>query len=546
MKTRLLIILSAMTVIVLLFLASVYSGEGNKPSGNKMSEKLVIAHTEIFGKLERPQVVFDHGLHAAAFKKEGCEKCHPLTPEGNYIFDFPFSAATKTAKEIEDLYHEKCIGCHKKVIKEKNKALPVRCGDCHVRSIEASTIKYPVSEFDFAYHDKHVRTLKEKKGKDDCGACHHTYDPLEEDESLRLIYEQGTEESCYYCHDLEKKRGPELSAITQAAAKKGFSIRKVSHQQCINCHLSYIKAGDKAGPVECMKCHTGKYGTISELLNVPRPEREQPKKPFISIEDGKMKGVSFDHAFHEKNTKTCRSCHHETLQACKKCHGMVGSPEGKWINLANAYHDTSSGSGCAGCHKKSKADIKCAGCHHHLPDMDIRAKGPKKETCTVCHSGKKEGLITGKRISLASLDHGKVPEEVTIKILEKQYEASKFPHMKIIRKLAEVSNDSKMAASFHRTMQTICRGCHHQSTAEAEAKDNKPPYCRNCHSIVFDTKNLNRPRLLAAYHRQCLTCHEKMDIKGRGCADCHKEKVLQPKDLLTDTYNMRTISQRGA
>jgi hypothetical protein len=177
--------------------------------------------------------------------------------------------------------------------------------------------------------------------------------------------------------------------------------------------------------------------------------------------------------------------------------------------------------------------------------MDIQAKGPKKETCTVCHSGRKEGLITAKRISVASLDPRKVPEEVTIKILEKQYEPSKFPHIKIIRKLAEVSNDSKLAASFHRTMQTICRGCHHQSTVEAEAKDNKPPYCRNCHSIVFDTKNPNRPRLLAAYHRQCLACHEKMDIKGKGCADCHKEKVLQPKDLLTDTDNIQTILQRG-
>ncbi len=545
MKKRLLIILSTMTIIVLLFLASVYSGEGNKPSNNKMSEKLVIGHTEIFGTLERSQVVFDHGLHAAAFKKDGCEKCHTLTPEGNYIFDFPFSAANRTAKEIEDLYHEKCINCHKKVIREKNKALPVRCGDCHVKRFEALIIKYPVFEFNFAYHDKHVKTLKEKKGKDDCGACHHTFDPSEEDESLRLVYEQGAEESCYYCHDLEKKRGPELSAITQAAAKKGLSMKKVSHMQCVNCHLSYIKAGDKAGPVDCMKCHTGKYKTLRELAEIPRPEREQPKRPFISIEDAKMKGVSFDHAFHEKNTKTCRSCHHETLQACKKCHGLIGSPEGKWINLTNAYHDISSDGSCAGCHKKSKAGKKCAGCHHNLPDMDIQSKGPKKETCTVCHSGRKEGLITGKRISLATLDPKKVPEEVTIKFLEKQYEPSKFPHIKIIRKLAEVSNDSKLAASFHRTMQTICRGCHHQSTVEAEAKDNKPPYCRNCHSIVFDTKNPNRPRLLAAYHRQCLTCHEKMDIKEKGCADCHKEKVLQPKDLLTDTDDMRTISKRG-
>jgi DnaJ-class molecular chaperone len=133
---------------------------------------------------------------------------------------------------------------------------------------------------------------------------------------------------------------------------------------------------------------------------------------------------------------------------------------------------------------------------------------------------------------------------VTIKVIENQYEPATFPHLKIIERLVGISNESKMATSFHRNMQTICRGCHHQSMAEAEAKDTKPPYCRNCHSITFDTKNMNRPRLLAVYHRQCLTCHEKMDIKGRGCPDCHKEKVLQPKDLLSDAGDLKALSQK--
>lgn len=511
------------------------SSSGGKIKTEDKHKRLIIAHTEIFGKLERPQVVFDHGRHADAFKKEGCNTCHPLTPDGNHIFDFPFKAANKTAKEIEDLYHEKCISCHKKIIKEKKKSLPVRCGDCHVKKFESFTIKYPVFEFDFALHDKHVKKLKEKTGKDDCGLCHHTYDIQEENEALRLVYEKGTEESCYYCHELGKKRGPELSAITEVAAKKGLSIRKASHQQCLNCHLGYQKKGDKeAGPTDCMKCHTGKYKTVAELEKVPRPNRDQPEKPFINIENAKMKGVLFDHRFHETNTRTCRACHHETLNACKECHALIGIPEGRWVNIANAYHDVFSEKSCTGCHGIRKSEKDCVGCHHLIPIMDIQAKGPKKEICFICHTGKKERLPSPS-ISIAGLDPEKVKKEVVVKILEKEYEPAKFPHLDIIRRLVKISNKSKMATYFHGNIQTICNGCHHQSSVEAETEKDTPPFCRNCHSISFDPQNLNRPRLLAAYHRRCLGCHEKMNLKASGCNDCHKEKAVRPTDMLSKT-----------
>jgi hypothetical protein len=36
---------------------------------------------------------------------------------------------------------------------------------------------------------------------------------------------------------------------------------------------------------------------------------------------------------------------------------------------------------------------------------------------------------------------------------------------------------------------------------------------------------MNKPRLIAAYHRQCIGCHEKMGItKTEECKDCHEEK----------------------
>jgi hypothetical protein len=353
-----------------------------------------------------------------------------------------------------------------------------------------------------------------------------------------LVYEEGTEESCYYCHELGKKRGPELTAINRVAAKKKLDLQRASHLQCLNCHLKYEKElarkadrkkEEKAGPVECAKCHTGKYKTIAELKDVPRPDRDQPDKAFINIQKARLKGVPFDHKSHEKSQRTCRDCHHETLNACKQCHTLAGSLDGKWVNIANAYHDADSGHSCSGCHDDKKAAKECAGCHALLPDMDIQTKGPKKETCNTCHTGKKEPL-SGIKLSVAGLNTEKVKKEVTINVLEREYEPAKFPHMKIIEQFVKTSNDSKLGSHFHRNLQTLCEGCHHQSRAEAEVEKDSPPYCRNCHGIRPDSQNRNRPKLIAAYHGQCMGCHDSMKLeKARKCEECHKKKPAGKK-----------------
>ncbi len=89
-----------------------------------------------------------------------------------------------------------------------------------MKRFESLTIKYPVVEFDFAYHDKHVKKLKEEKARMNAVFVITPMTSWREDESLRLVYEKGTEESCYYCHDLRKKRGPELAAITAGGGQK--------------------------------------------------------------------------------------------------------------------------------------------------------------------------------------------------------------------------------------------------------------------------------------------------------------------------------------
>jgi len=513
-----------------------------------LEDKISIAHIDIFGTLERPQVIFDHKKHVEALVKDGkkdwetCESCHPWDVDKTQMsFIFPQKATKKDKDSYMHAYHDECMNCHKEMNSQKKKSGPVICGDCHVEKLAAVQYAYPAAEFSFEHHDNHDKKLKEKNIQDNCVYCHHIYND-------ELVYEKGKEWSCHYCHDMGKKAGPVLAVERRIIGKKGLSLDKVSHTRCLNCHLYYKKQDEgkkkakdeKEIPVACVQCHTGKYKTVAELEKVPRPDSGQSDKAFIESEASKMKGVPFDHKAHQTQSKTCRGCHHETLNACKECHTLTGKLDGGNVTIAAAYHEISSEQSCTGCHAVRQADKKCSGCHHAIMPVDVQTKGPKRAVCAICHSGKRD-LLPSTKLSVAGLDTEKVKKEVEVKILEKEYQPSKFPHLKIIEGLVKISNDDKLAAYFHRDLQTLCEGCHHQSRAEAEAKKDEPPYCRNCHSIAFDPQHLSRPRLLAAYHRQCIQCHEKMELeKGRECKDCHKEKEVRPiTDILSKPAEAR-------
>ena len=507
----------------------------------QLKDKISIAHADIFGSLERPQVIFDHKKHIEALVKDGkkdwetCDSCHPWNEDKTHMsFIFPQKVAKKDKDSYMHAYHDECMDCHKEMSSEKKKSGPVVCGECHVEKLAALQYIYPAAEFSYEHHDNHDKKLKEKNIQDNCAYCHHIYNE-------ELVYEKGKEWSCYYCHEIGRKTGPVLAEETRIIGKKGLGLDRVSHTRCLNCHLYYKKQDEgkkkakdeKEIPIECAQCHTGKYKTIAELEKVPRPDSGQAEKAFIDVDKAKMKGVPFDHKSHQTQSKTCRGCHHETLNACKECHTLIGNPDGGNINIAGAYHEISSEQSCSGCHTVKKAEKNCNGCHHAIMPVDAQTKGPKKAICAICHSGKRE-LLPATKLSIAGLDTEKVKKEVEVKILEKEYEPSKFPHIKIIEKMVKISNDDKLGSYFHRDLQTLCEGCHHQSRAEAEAKKDEPPYCRNCHSIAFDPQRINRPRLLAAYHRQCIQCHQKMELeKPKECKECHKEKELRPEFVLS-------------
>jgi hypothetical protein len=552
MKKGLIVFVVGLCYLILIVygIGSIYSNETptevkkpvQKIPVQKLDDKISISHTDIFGLLERPQVIFDHKKHVDELIKDGkkewdtCDSCHPWNEDKTQMsFIFPKKVAKKDKDSFMNAYHDECMNCHKERSSQKKKGGPVTCGDCHPEKLSTVQYKYPIMEFTYEHHDNHDKKLKEKNIQDNCSYCHHIYNE-------ELVYEKGKEWSCYYCHEMGRKTGPVLAVETRIIGKKGLSLEKVSHTRCLNCHLYFkkqeqgkIRAKDeKEAPLECVKCHTGKYKTVAELEKVPRPDSGQSEKAFLEVEKSKMKGVPFDHKAHQTQSKTCRGCHHETLNACKECHASIGNPNGGNVNLAGAYHEISSEHSCSGCHAVKQSEKNCNGCHHAILPIDAQTKGPKKAVCAICHSGKRE-LLPATKLSVKGLDTEKVKKEVEVKILEKEYEPSKFPHVKIIEKMIKISNDDKLGSYFHRDLQTLCEGCHHQSRAEAEAKKDEPPYCRNCHSVAFDPQRLNRPRLLAAYHRQCIQCHIKMELeKPKECKECHKEKEVRPTtDILS-------------
>lgn len=518
-----------LSFIVILVIFVIVSGKTlyskNTTTKKEPENIVVVAHKEVFKKLEYGKVLFKHQNHVQAISKilnrpeeKICGECHIEDKYGEYSFEFPTNIDRTDPEKLKNAYHRDCIRCHQRLSAEGKKTGPeiLSCRDCHKKEYETVDVKTPLFDFDFSIHYKHV--TKQQK---DCSVCHHIYDIEEKDKELALVYEKGSEQSCYYCHDFNTKRGPELTRIVNIAKQKKLNMEKACHQLCLNCHIKNKTQGKEAGPIVCSKCHTGRYKTTEELKDTPRPEMEQPKTAFINIDEAKMKGVSFNHSLHEKNNSHCRDCHHETLKACNQCHDIKGKEDGGFVNIVSAYHSLNSKRSCQGCHMDKINKQQCVGCHYFIPP--VRAELGSKQVCEKCHTGKKKQEEKNNRISLENL---KIKQELIINHLEKEFEPVKMPHGKMVKKLAELSNQSKLAIYFHGNVDTLCMGCHHKSKQEAKAKKENPPICISCHATEFSEKDRTRPRLEASYHGMCIKCHENMKLdKPKRCTDCHERKV---------------------
>ena len=488
----------------------------------KRADIISIDSMRAFGKLERPPVTFLHQKHTQALeeKNKDCAACH-LTENDRLVPKY-MRLKNTAQQEVMDIYHANCIACHKEMAGASQKSGPVVCGECHKERPDLVSIWQPIG-MDRSLHYRHSKAQNEK-----CESCHHQYNEL----TKELFHAKGKEGTCRYCHEAVK-------------VENRISMRQASHLGCIGCHRKTLAKFDDAGPVTCGGCHDPAQQKLIETLKVvPRMKRNQPDTVFVrttksGIQNSKpitrMKLVPFNHKAHENYNDTCRVCHHANLNACVQCHTLQGTKEGNHVTLESSMHRLNVNMSCLGCHDLNQRDAKCAGCHASIAKVR-RQQDPN--ACQACHLADvaqvMESLQDTDGSQLAAMflyprrpvtdtfADADIPENVEIKTLMNEYGPVKLPHRKIVQTLSKNLKNNKLVQYFHRDQNTLCQGCHHHSPV---AK--KPPGCTSCHGRPFDERDPSKPGLMAAYHRQCMQCHEEMGIEkpvATNCIACHQKK----------------------
>ena len=478
--------------------------QGKNKKRNTRTDIISINTLKSFGPLERNEVFFLHDAHTDALKKinKNCEACHQIkesTGKGTLSLKFK-RLEEENKQQVMDTYHTNCISCHKEMSNEGKKTGPTElCGECHKETPADTSAGQPM-EFDKYLHASHMKL------KEDCSSCHH---------------DNQKEGSCRECH---KNDG----------SNKLISLRTASHLSCIGCHK------DSSGPTKCNSCHNiDEQQKIKRSGDVPRLMRGQPDVILIGADSqdkdtgkftAKLNPVPFDHKAHEQYQDTCRICHHKKTESCSRtCHTREGAEKGDMVRDEQAMHNLGSNRSCLGCHEIIKNQKECAGCH------GLMAKGSSlDDTCVKCHMGmlktgvsknqKPESiaamLLESRKTVIDIIDEKDIPEIVTINDLSSQYGSVELPHRQIISALINDIEDNKLANYFHSEKGTICQACHHNSPVTMT-----PPACSSCHGKPFDELNPFRPGLKAAYHQQCMDCHDNMNIKqpeSTDCVACHK------------------------
>jgi hypothetical protein len=91
----------------------------------------------------RPAVTLPHNKHVEAGLS--CKDCHHIYENGKNILDeskleegnqdirCSTCHGPKFRPNLEQAFHNQCMGCHTRYQKEKKKTGPRFCGECHVR-----------------------------------------------------------------------------------------------------------------------------------------------------------------------------------------------------------------------------------------------------------------------------------------------------------------------------------------------------------------------------------------------------------------------------
>jgi hypothetical protein len=481
---------------------------GGVPEQTAPGSQLLLVWPAGLGKQTRPAPLFDHDGHTAELKDQGCVTCHQKDGQGRLIPKFMRAQDNQDRAALMKGYHDGCVTCHKGRAAEGKTHGPVTCGECHVRARGEPTDRKLIF-FDYDLHFLHVRSEK-----DQCQACHHQLDS----KTGKLVYQKGQELACRRCH----------GATDQG---KRISLQHAAHQNCVSCHLRRQEQGGKAGPLRCAGCHGNERKVRPSHDPLPRLKLERQPDHVILGQDKKTKAgfVSFDHLHHEVTAPFCTSCHHYALDKCQTCHASKTGKDGG-VSMEDAHHLVSSSRSCVGCHRRAALQQDCAGCHA------ARSGGPQERSCQVCHTPKPMETTAPTSMPAVTPAAGTAvtvappaeadrfglppasetfPETVVMADLSKTYLPTTLPHRKMAQRLNEILQQNKLARTFHGSTQVLCAGCHHRTPL-----GQKPPRCQSCHPSAAGARK-DIPALKAAYHRQCVGCHQKMGLKAVGCTDCH-------------------------
>lgn len=131
------------TVTISLFVAcsTLITACADERSGPQ-KDSVKIGHTEVFGELQRPQVMFPHELHMSSLDEQGCGACHhvydrsrgklvPADDDGTFCKRCHGAENKGRTPGLREAFHGQCTGCHRRRIREEKKAGPTTCGECH-------------------------------------------------------------------------------------------------------------------------------------------------------------------------------------------------------------------------------------------------------------------------------------------------------------------------------------------------------------------------------------------------------------------------------
>jgi hypothetical protein len=100
----------------------------------------------------------------------------------------------------------------------------------------------------------------------------------------------------------------------------------------------------------------------------------------------------------------------------------------------------------------------------------------------------------------------------------------------IIRKTEDHYGPVRFMHAKHAVVIKDCALCHHHRPLEERASETVR--CSACHQEPFNPDHPERLGLKAAYHQQCMGCHQQMNRGPVDCNGCHRKNMQDHKELI--------------